>query len=486
MSSKIQYIEIEGYNYPLFLNPPTDDPNLPSYLQSVCPKITEDLELIETIHQGHAKNLLKKWELESEGNFKQRQEITLFSNFLSKAIKTFPGFLSDIRNTDKLYPSLVDNFKNVDGKGNDFISFFMQADLEAIKSGFCGILVDCEKYSEFSSSIPYLVLLPRSDVLSWSQTLIEGQCKYERVTIKEYFNQKLGLFGSQQITLYKTFFDDGSYLTQVILDEDDKPVVRTIEEGQTSLSCVPLVFYSATEINPTEAVPPLEGLAKKNKAHYELYSEYRNIIFRLNNPAIVRTGLVTPGQTDFSKLPPVILSGSIALDVPIGGGMAYVEPTGKCLETDRIELDKLEESMTKDTLEFIFGGANKTATEIVLSSVASKANLSVMARFKQSVIEQVSELWGNYFGEYDTKGTCVVSQDLLNIPLSSQDMQALSGMVRENTLSNITFLELMNEGKRMPQGVTPSLEIKRITAQKIRNAKLETKPDKLNDDIKDA
>lgn len=479
MSSKKQFIELEGANYELCTNPPKDDSNFPSYEQAICPKVAENLQLVSNIYYGNSDDLLQKWDLESDKNFKFRKDITLFTNFLKKAIKTFPGFLSDVRNLSKLHYKLVETLDNVDGLGNNFLSFFWQADLEVIKSGFCGLLVDCPEMSDTPVDRLILKLIPRSDILSWSESFINGICKHDRVTIKEYINQKQGLFGSQQVTQYKTFFDDGSYIVQVILMDNDEPYVRTIRTGQSCITSVPIVFYSVTDINPTEAEPPLESLAKKNKAHYQLYSEYRNIIFRLNTPALVRSGLITPGQTDFSKLPPIIFGGTMGLDVPTGGGLEYVEPQGRCLETDRLELDKLEESMTKDTLEFIFGSSDKTATEVNLSSVSASANLSGMATLKQSAIEQVSELWGNYYGEYDTKGTCIVSKDLLNIPLSSQDMQVLSGMVMNDTLSNVTFLEMLNEGKRMPNGITPALEVKRIDAQKRRKTLL-SKNDKLD------
>lgn len=493
MSKK--FTVIAGVKYELCMDPPVDDPDYPSYEQPICKHLKSDIKLVDTLYYGNVKGLLKRWELEPESNFKQRQEITLFTNFFKKAVKIFPGFLSDLRGTEKLYPGLIENISNVDGCGNDLSSFLWQADLEAIKSGFCGVLVDCADKSynddgtektytladKESIPRPYLVLVTHSNILSWSEIFSLGKSRYERVTIRQYVNEKVGLFGTQKTPQYKTFFDDGSWVTQVILMDDDKPYVMDIEEGLSSLGTLPIVLYSSTDLNPTHSEPPLEGLAKKNKSHYELYSEYRNLIFRLNSPAVVREGLVTPGQTDFSKLPPVVLGGSTATDVPTGGDLRYVEPSGSCLATDRLELDKLEESMTKDTLEFIFGGTSKTATEINMSSVSANATLSGMASLKQSAIEQISELWASYYGDYGRGGSCTVNQDLLNMPLSSQDMQVLAGMVQNNTLSNITFLELMNEGKRLPKGVTPALEVRRVDAQKrrvlpvIKNVKINVK-----------
>lgn len=476
-----KYTEIEGIKYELCLDPPTDDPNFPSYEQPICKHLKADIKLVDTLYYGNVKGLLRKWELEPESNFKQRQEITLFTNFFKKAVKIFPGFLSELRGTEKLYRGLVEHLSNVDGCGNDLSSFLWQADLEAIKSGFCGLLLDCagkelddegneRKYSlaDVKNTLaprPYLVLITHSNIMSWSESFELGESRYERVTIRQFVSEKIGLFGTQKVPQYKTFYDDGSWINQVILMSDDEPYVMTIDQGESSIQALPIVMYSSTDLNATHSEPPLEGLAKKNKAHYELYSEYRNLIYRLNSPAIVREGLITPGQTDFSKVPPVVLGGSVALDVPIGGDVRYVEPSGTCLATDRLELDKLEESMTKDTLEFIFGGGAKTATEINMSSVSANATLSGMAILKQSAIEQISELWASYYQDYGMGGSCAVNQDLLNVPLSSQDMSVLAGMVMNDSLSNISFLELMSEGKRLPKSVTPSQEVRRIASQ---------------------
>lgn len=494
MRDQTQYITINDKQYPLcpLEDIPTDDPNLPSYKSFSYDGCEEDLDLIESIYTRKVQKYLNRWTAETKEDHKNRVDRTLFQNYFATAVKGFPGFLSDIRDIDKLYPGLVDSKKNVDRQGNGLETFLWQADLLAIRDGYCGILVDCPKSPtdeegeklkvtladrELVSSLrPYLVLIERKNIISWRKCSDGDGTSLERITIREFINVPLGTFGEQTIAQYKTFFDDGSYCTHVILKTDDEPYAMLIEEGVSDLKELPLVLYSATDIDPLSSEPPLLNLAQKNKAYYELYSEYRQIMFMLNSPVAVRRGLVTPGQIDFSNLPKVVLGSHVVIDVPTDGSFDFVEPDGKALASDREELSKLEDSMNLDTLNFLSSNSensNKTATEINIASAQTNATLSGLATLKESMLEQISEKWARYYGQTNKGGSCKVNRDLLNIPLTAQDMATLSNMATNGHMSIITLLETLSEGKRLPKSVTPALEVKRLASQRRLQQKLD-------------
>lgn len=465
-----QFIYIDGLQYPLCAESkiPTDDPNLPSYISSEYEDSEEHLSLVTDIYLGNVKHRLIQWEKEPNTAFESRQKRTLFQNFFKAAVNGFPGFLSDIRNTENLYPGLQKYIEDVDGCGTDFKSFMWEADLKVIRDGYCGILVDAPKSTGIKTLAdlkkvtfprPYLVLINRENILN-------GFESKERLTFKEYITKPIGEYGSHCYPQFKTLYNDGSYKVEVILTKDDVPYKKLIEEGVTSLKRMPLFLYSATDINPIKAVPPLLNLAEKNEAYYQLYSEYREAIHKMNNPTAVRIGLVHQGQTDFSDVPPLVLGANTAVDVPVGGDFKFEEPNGKALGTDREELDKLEASMHLDTLRFATtDNTNKTATQATLESTSSQATLSGMATLKESMIEAVADLWAEFMGDPGKGGTCVVSKDMMVMPLESQDMAVLANLATQNQLSTITLLEILSQGKRLPQDVTPALEIKRIAAE---------------------
>jgi len=479
-----KFIEIQGKQYLLCPDDkvPKDDANFPSYECEDYEGVEDDLLLVENIYEGgnSVNCYLPQWEREPKSAYQQRVNRSLFQNFFKPSVHGFPGFLSDIRSLETLYPGLQECIEDVDLQGNDFTSFLWQADVKVIRDGYCGILVDMQRLprDENGDKViktladqskvtlrPYLVLIDRRNILS-------GYESDERITIREYVTQPVGDFGSQSVTRYRTFYNDGSYALQVILMRDDEPYLATLEDGISDLKEIPLLLYSATDIHPSTAVPPLLNLAEKNRAHYELYSEYRELIHRVNNPTAVREGVITHGQTDFSNLPPIVLGANTGIDIPTGGSFNFVSPNTDCFLTDRTELDKLENSMSMDTLKFLSSDSgNKTATEVQMDSSQTQATLSGLATLKESTIERVAEKWARYYGNKGMGGTCKVNKDLLSMPLSSQDMAVLSNLVSQGNLSTITLLELLSEGKRLPQDVQPAQEIKRIYAQRTMQQK---------------
>lgn len=497
---KDQYIEINGASYKLAPESkiPTDDPDLPSYQSEEYNEYYKALCFVQDIYEGFKdkekkKKYLPQWTCEPTKEWEKRIKRTPFHNFFKPAVNGFPGFLSDLQELENLYPDILEYQDDIDLQGNNLISFLWQADLKVIRDGFCGILVDMPRIprDEEGNKIiktladqelvktplrPYLVLIDRRNILSVNQRVVNGRLEIERATIKECITVPLGRYGTQEIKRYKTFYCDGRYEVEVIVIQDDKVYAVTIEEGQSDLACFPMVLYSATDINPLEATPPLINLAEKNKAHYELYSEYREVIHKMNAPVPVRIGLLMPGGSNFNELPPMVLGPNSGIDVPENGDFKFVEPSGAVLSTDREELDKLEIAMHQDSLKFLSSGVSQqTATAALLDSAQLSATLSGIARLKKSAIEQIAKLWAGYYGKPELGGTCTVNTDLLKQRLDPQTLTAVSSMVEKGQLSTITFLEILKGGKTLPDEVTPALEVKRLQAEKTAKLKHEQK-----------
>jgi hypothetical protein len=500
-----KYIEQKGVRYKLTPDHrvPTDDPDLPSYESESYRQSKAQLEFIMDMFEGFnrwknaeeitdlekAKRYLPQWAMEPRSAHESRIKRTEFSNFFAPAVKGFPGFLSDIKTLDTLYPGLVEHESNVDLQGNNLISFCWQADLKAVRDGFCGILLDMPKpeldsqgnkvkktLADRNLPRPYLVLIDRRDILSIHITIIDGKLTIEQVTIREFVSQRCGRFGTEVITRYRTFWCDGEYKVEVIVDDKDgKCKALEIDAGCTDLRESPLVLYSATDICPLEAAPPLESLAETTRAYYELNSEYREIILKLNTPVAVRTGLLQPGMVNVNELPPIIIGSNTGIDLPTGGTFSFESPDGSVLETDRLELDRMIAKINAESLKFFSGveGENKTATEVRMSATQTKATLQGMALLKESALEQISEKWARFYGHIGQGGTCTVNCDLLQLPLTEGEINALSSLATANHISVITLLELLKEGKRLPEAIKPSQEVRRIEAQfklKLRQA----------------
>lgn len=493
--AKDQFIEISGLRYKLAPEHKikTNDPSLPSYQMASLADNNDRLEFVLDMFIGKSRwvspyevkdvskteNYLPQWSREPDDEYHKRVKRTLFHNFFAPAVKGFPGFLSGIQDTDKLYQGIRDNINDIDLQGNNLVSFLWQADLNVIRDGFCGILVDMpriprnEKGQKIVRTLadqksikirPYLGLIDRRNILWVSSEYINGQIEIVEITIREYVDS--GKRGENKICRYKTFYSDGSYKIEVLIDVDDEVLAVIVDEGVSDLKEVPIVLYSATDINPLEADPPLENVAEKNQAYYELYSEYREIIHKMNTPVPVRIGLMMPGGMNHADLPPMVFGANTGIDVPQGGDFKFAELNGNVLDTDRKELDSLELAMNQDSLRFLSGNTNdRTAAEVRLDSSQTQATLSGIATLKESAIQQVAEKWAGFYGKRDKGGYCTVNRDLLDMPLTEGEMNALSNLAAQNHISVITLLEILRQGKRLPKGVNPSQEIRRLEAQ---------------------
>ncbi len=491
-----KFIEVDGLRYKLAPDNkiPTDDPELPSY---ECDSLRENRATLEflldmfigssrwcnaagKIDDSKANCYIPKWSREPDDEYRKRIKRSPFHNFFAPAVKGFPGFLSDFQ-LENLYPDIIKYEKDIDLQGSNLVSFLWQADLKVIRDGFCGILVDMpriprdEKGNKLVRSLadqtkienrPYLVLIDRRDILSVSQKFVNGKIEIDRITIREYVNQPLGRFGSQSITRYKTFWSDGGYKIEVLIEKDDKVEALELEDGYSDLKEVPIVLYSATDINPVEADPPLENLAEKNRAYYELYSEYREIIHKMNCPVPVRIGMLMPGGSNYQDLPDMVFGANTGIDVPAGGDFKFAELSGAVLGTDRQELTALEIAMNQDSLKFLSSGSGeRTATEAQLEASQTQATLSGIATLKESAMEQIAEKWAKYYGNKGQGGTIEISRDLLKMPLSEGEINALSALAVQKQVSILTLLEILKEGKRLPASVQPEEEINRLKEQ---------------------
>ena len=103
------------------------------------------------------------------------------------------------------------------------------------------------------------------------------------------------------------------------------------------------------------------------------------------------------------------------------------------------------------TLDFLTSGDHqKTATEVVLDSTKTSANLKGVARSKESAMQQVFKFWVSYTGELDGGGIAQ-DEDLLSLPLTSEQTDKLESLATQGMISQRTLLLLLQRGKVLPR-----------------------------------
>lgn len=398
----------------------------------------------------------------------ERIRRTHFDNRFEPAIKDYAGLLSIFSLNDDVAQSILDNKGNIDSLGNDIWTFFHEADQMTLRDGWCGIMVEFPtadpsivSQSDLLASDrhPYLVVIDRRNILNWRLSQVNGKPKLQQITIQEHRSTPVGDFGEQTTTYYRVLRPGEWWLYQIIESEtQNHQQLLKISSGTTSLTDIPLVYYSVTESQPFAAKAPFLNLAKLNIEHYQKRSQLNEVLRKCNLPVPVRRGLIRT-MDDIKKAPPLIIGPNSVLDIPVDGDFFFAEPSGSAIASTKEDLKDLEAAMDRMCLNFLTSGQHqKTATEVLLDSTKTSANLKGVARRKESAVQQIFEFWADYTLE-ETSGTISLDESLLQMPLTSEQIDKLESLAVQGLISHRTLLLLLQAGKVLPRQIDINAEL---------------------------
>lgn len=480
-----------------------NNPESPSYTNPEYREVLPMLDVSNDIFQGatawvlngeikdgnKAARYLPRETKERPPAYTARLLRSLFVNFYKPTIKGFSGLLSDFSLNDGVLPSIAEFQDNINLQGDSLAAFLCACDELVLRDGFCGILVDFPRMPtdedgkpiirslaqerEFALR-PYLVSIERKDILNWRTTFENGALRLEQITIKRCELVPEGRFGSKHQTTYHCWYPGGYEIWQEPDDGEGEPFL--VDEVEISLQTIPIVLYSVVGIDPFCTRPPLYDLALENISHYQLYSDYREVLHKCNLPVPVRKGFIGSGSMDVGTLPPIVIGPNTAIDIPKDGDFFFAEPTGSAISATRQAIIDLEAAMLREAVSF-FGtdDTEKTAREVELRSSQTRATLGLMAQMKESAIEQVFSYWAQWLNQGTEGGTIEVNKSLLQSPLTPQAIQVFSGLVSLGQIDLRTFIEILKTGKAIPkqidvQDIVSRLGMAARTVQELRQS----------------
>jgi Domain of unknown function (DUF4055) len=441
--------------------PPNNSINLPSTLSLAAAAYSSNLLLLLDCWnglEGRERAYLPKEAKEPPQAWNDRIRRTTFDNRFEPAIKDYAGLLSVFSLNDDTAQSILDNQNNIDQMGNDLWTFFHEVDQYCLRDGWCGVMVEYPPEDPNINSQadllesdrrPYLVLIDRRDILNWQTTKMNGKPQLTRVTIRETRLEPDGDYGEKEAVYYRVLIP-GEYFVFQIIEIKGESQLLLVEQGTTSLAEIPLVYYSVTESGLFSAKAPFLNLAKLNIEHFQKRSQLNEVLRKCNLPVPVRRGLIKTVD-DLKKVPPLVIGPNSVLDIPADGDFFFAEPTGVAIAASKDDIKDLEAAMDRMTLDFLTSGEHqKTATEVLLDSTKTSANLKGVARRKESAMQQIFKLWVAYTGESNGGG---ISQDesLLSIPLTPEQTGKLEDLQTQGLISHRTLLLLLQAGKVLPR-----------------------------------
>lgn len=206
---------------------------------------------------------------------------------------------------------------------------------------------------------------------------------------------------------------------------------------------IPMVTIYTNRKGFMTAVPPLEGLAWLNLAHWQSQSDHRNIL------RFIRLGILFAAGFTEEEIEKGVVVGPNRLvsSTKTDAKLTYVETTGKATEAGKDDLDHLEAQMEVMGLQpLVERGSAKTATGHAMDEARTHSAMKQWIRNLQDGLLEAMSMAGEWIGVKLPKGILFKLFTDYTVQLSgSSDMDVLLKLCAAKKLQTKTLLE---EAKR--------------------------------------
>lgn len=327
---------------------------------------------------------------------------------------------------------------------------------------------------------PYWVKYNADQAFNWRVDKIKGEWEIVQITFEEKSCEPLGKYGEQEVTRYRTFIrplisgeagkDSAQYgpvqwelhkVNKEATNDEEKIILE--RSGVTTLNRIPVAVAYGRKLGMLCSEPPLLDLAYLNVAHWQEYSDYRNILHVAQVPLLCRKGASQEQQS-------IEIGPASTVDVPTDGDLTWVEVQGNGISAGRQELVDLEQRMAVMGLSLLSEhSANEvTATEKKMDWTERLSDLATMARSEQDAIELALEFHAEYLG-LDAGGSIELGASDEELTLNPDQMNVLLSALQANALSLETWLTILSTQGALPDTVTVTQEMARIKKEKAAN-----------------
>lgn len=454
---------------------PTNDPSLVSYHRPELSGILDQLELAydcwSLMSNGPGHQTKQKYLYRDPGEnpkaYESRVKRSTYAPIYRDSIKAYAGLLGRFKLIDAP-PSLLENVQNVDLAGSSVQNFWTACDERALRDGGVFILVDMPKQLQDNfydqnnnNNRPYMMMIERKDVINWSCRYENGKEYIDHVTVRQ-LRAKREEFGTKvepvyyhmtpgKLDIYSMEKRDGKWV--------NKKEGRTIS---TTLSVIPIVWYSSTTSKFAQGDLPMNGLAELSVQHYQMRSDLTELLRKCSLPVPVRKGAALNARGSYD---PILIGSNTAIDIPSDGDFYFAEPSGQSLQRHQAEIEHIEELMDRSGLNFLYGANIKTATEASLRATQVASQVSALIRNKVSAFNNIMRVWAFYAGELSSitrESGMSLNDSLINRPLDPSGIAQLVNLKEHRLFSRVGVLTELQRGGVVDPDLDVEAELARI------------------------
>ena len=249
---------------------------------------------------------------------------------------------------------------DVDGMGTSMSDFIREILANLIKFGIAHIYVDHSKVTidqpdseekrkptiaeeTAAGARVFFTSVSPVDLIGWQTQKVENSSVQDltQIRIQETSIEADGDYGDGEVD-YVTVYNKDDWERHQKLDPEKNDSYQKVEDGPSTLGKIPLVTIYASKDGYMTAEAPLMDLAWLNLAHWQSYSDQRNILKFSRFGLLFGKGF-SPAQVKSGKI--VVGPRRAVLTNSTEAELKYVEPSGKGIEAGQWDLGDIEEKM---------------------------------------------------------------------------------------------------------------------------------------------
>lgn len=384
---------------------------------------------------------------ETDANYAIRLHRTTLFNKYKKTVETSVGkvFSKPLQVVDM--PIIMeDDLENIDAEGSTFNVFAKRICRDAIHFGIGYIIVDFPSdATSISNPSPYWVRVDPLAVLDATVEFINGKEVLTRFAFTEEAVSYGDILTNNTTVNMQTrilYLDENMSPQYILLNEKNEVISQgSILNGNGApLSKLPVIPVYGEKISPYVGTPVLMDLAELNIAHWQDYSDVRNINHITSVPMLLLKGS-QEGYDENGNARKITISPNSVIQVSEQGDAHWIEHSGAAIGTNLTMLQHLEACMSVMGLELtVDTGGNETATGRTIDAAEANSKLKSITLDLESSLEAALDLHAEYLGILDSDVQVLLNTNFTT-NINTSDMALIISLFKEGIISAEAVLD---------------------------------------------
>lgn len=416
------------------------------------------------------KMLLPKWPDEEEESYQTRLKAATLYPAFTRTVGVMAGkpFAKPLTLGEDTPPLIVEYCENVDLEGRNLHAFAHDTLREALAFGLCGILVDYPTTAGQVRTLaderaigarPYFVPVSHRHILGWKARRVNGVLTLIELRLAECDVQPDGPWGEKEVKRVRVLRPGSFELWEepkTSVTKDTEYVL--IDEGTTTIDVIPFVPVYGRRLAFMDGESPLLDLAHQNVKHYQQQSDQDTILHVARVPILAAIGI----DDDTWKLS---VGASVAVKMPLGSTLQYVEHTGAAITAGKEALADLEQQMIQTGAELLVSRpGQRSATEANNDADANKSELLAITEQFEDSLDQALQLMAKWVS-LPEGGLATLFKDFSAATLGEASSELLLKLQQGGVITKDTLIREQQRRGVLSGDIDPEDEAEKVAAE---------------------